>query len=335
VTGDFWLACGHHLLDRDAGGGWRLTDAFLKAYLARPELAPPAEACPAERALHARLLAEPRRAVGEAEIAALADPDARENWQVMLAFRAELLGHATLEAAYLDIVRRKRKLPHLFLNQIVQVILRNMLEGCDDAVVLRAAELFFRPQKLTLHAGALLAADEETISGLGAQPLSPLVSMLGLPAAAEIEVLNEDNAASYWQRSDRFDLALDLSAGRRGLEALGEVIRRWIFHLLGVAVEVETLLALQDVAFNWYVGLDAAATRLCDALWQGSDLDAAERANVVALYRLRFADPSLMLETVKGEPVYLMAAMSADKALLIKPQNLIAGLPIRQREGLS
>ena len=41
---DFWLSCGHHLLDRDEGGGLVVTDEFLKAYLARPELAPPADA---------------------------------------------------------------------------------------------------------------------------------------------------------------------------------------------------------------------------------------------------------------------------------------------------
>ena len=107
--------------------------------------------------------------------------------------------------------------PHIFLNQIVHVILRNVLDGCEDAFVLRAAELFFRPQKLTLHDGSLVAADEETVSGLGNKPLSPLVSMLGLPAAAEIDVLNEDNAASYWERSDLFDMALDLTAGRAAL----------------------------------------------------------------------------------------------------------------------
>ncbi len=33
---DFWLSCGHHLLDRDAGGGLVATDEFLKVYLARP-----------------------------------------------------------------------------------------------------------------------------------------------------------------------------------------------------------------------------------------------------------------------------------------------------------
>jgi hypothetical protein len=48
---DFWLASGHHLLDRDAAGRLVVTDEFLKAYLARPELVPPPEACPAERKL--------------------------------------------------------------------------------------------------------------------------------------------------------------------------------------------------------------------------------------------------------------------------------------------
>ena len=161
------------------------------------------------------------RTLRRREIAAIADADARENWQVMIAFRDHLARHRTLEAAYLDIVRRNLKFPHIFLNQIVHVILRNVLDGCDDAFVLRAAELFFRPQKLTLHDGSLVAADEETLSGLGNKPVSPLVSMLGLPPAAEIDVLNDDNAADYWERSDLFDMALDLTAGRRGLTALG------------------------------------------------------------------------------------------------------------------
>ena len=81
---DFWLSCGHHLLDRDQGGGLVVTDEFLKAYLARPELAPPPEACVVERTLHAALLADPRRPVAAGEIAAIADADARENWGLMM-----------------------------------------------------------------------------------------------------------------------------------------------------------------------------------------------------------------------------------------------------------
>ena len=221
---DFWLSCGHHLLDRDAGGGLVVTDEFLKVYLARPELAPPPEACAVERTLHAALLAEPRRPVAADEIAAIADADARENWQVMIAFRDHLIGHRTIEAAYLDIVRRGIKVPHLFINQLVHVILRNALDGCDDPYVLRAAELLFRPQRMTLHEGSLIAADEETIAGTSDTPVSPLVSMLGIPAEAEIDVLNDDNAEHYFEHSDRFDVALDLTGGRRGLARSAQVI---------------------------------------------------------------------------------------------------------------
>src|SRR6266545_4791094 len=88
---DFWLSCGHHLLDRDDGGGLVVTDEFLKAYLARPELAPPPEACAVERGLRTALLADPRRAIGADHIAAIGDVDARENWRLMIAFRDHLL----------------------------------------------------------------------------------------------------------------------------------------------------------------------------------------------------------------------------------------------------
>ena len=119
----------------------------------------------------------------------------------------------------------------------MHAILRNVLDGCEDAYVLRAAELFFRPQRMTLHEGSLIAADEETIAGTNASVASPLVSMLGIPAEAEIDIINDDNARAYFERSDRFDMALDLTAGRRGLAALGEAIARWIEHLLGVEVD--------------------------------------------------------------------------------------------------
>jgi hypothetical protein len=80
---DFWLSCGHHLIDRDPGGGLLVTNEFLKIYLARPELIPPRDACAAERALHATLLADPRRPIAHEKIDGLRDADARENWELM------------------------------------------------------------------------------------------------------------------------------------------------------------------------------------------------------------------------------------------------------------
>jgi Family of unknown function (DUF6352) len=333
---DFWIASGHHLLDRDGGGGLLVTDDFLKVYLARPELIPPPDACAVERTLHAALLADPRMPVAASDIAAIADADARENWQMLIAFRDQLLRHKTLEAAYVELVRHGvGKTPPLFVNQLVHVILRNALDGVSDVRVLRAAELFFRPQRVTLHEGSLIAADEEIIGGVNPASVSPLVSMLGIPAEAAIDVINDGNTESYWQRSDQFDMALDLTAGRAGLAALAEAMRRWIQHLHGVEVAIEPLSELRDVNLAWYVGLDADATRIGDLLWNGEDIDEATLSRVIGLFRLTFSDPSLALDKVKGEPVYLILAMTSDSLIRMKPQNLVTGLPIRHLEAVS
>ncbi len=327
---DFWLSCGHHLTDRDAEGGLLITDEFLKAYLARPELRPPPEACAVERRLHAAVLADPRRPIGTDEIAAIADTDARENWQLMVAFRDHLLRHRTLEAAYLDLMRGKVDYtPPLFLNQLVHVILRSALDGCGDPFVIRAAELFFRPQRMAPHEEALIAADEETVAGTGAAPLSPLVSMLGIPPQAQIDILTEDNAHSYWSRSDLFDMALDLTVGRRGLAALGEVIERWVQHMLSVDAAIKPLREMRDVPLTWYVGLDAEGTRIGDALWHGEDLDEKTQRRVVALFRLNFGNSDLAAAPIEGEAVYLILARTTDNVLRMKPQNLLTGLPVR------
>ena len=325
---DFWVSCGHHLLDRGADGSLVVTDEFLKAYLARPEMVPPQDACAAERALHQALLAHPRRPVEPWQIAAIADADARENWDLMIGWRDHLVAHATLEAAYLSIVRHERKFPRIFLDQLVHVILRNILDDCEDVFVLRAAELLFRSQRLTSHNGSLIAADEEAVPGSNAKPLSPLVAMLGLSAAADVEVLNEDNAGLYWERSDSFDMALDLTAGRRGLAALGLVVTRWVRHLLAIEVTIDALTELRDVKLTWYVGLDSNATRIGDALWKGDELDQTARGLIVGLYRLTFAGDVEIVEKARGAPTYLIAAMSIDKTLRLKPQNLITGLPV-------
>ena len=330
---DFWHSCGHHFLDRDESGGYVVTDDILKVYLSRPELIPPPDACSAERNLHAALIANPRRPVAASDIMEIADKDARENWEILIGFRDHLLRHKTLEAAYIDLMRRGvGRTPPLFINQLVHVILRNALDDVADPHILRAAELFFRTQRVTPHDGSLIAADEETIAG-GEALASPLVSMLGLPPDAAIEVLNDNNAGSYWERSDRFDMALDLSSGRTGLAALAKAMELWVRHLLSVAVTIEPLTELRDAPLSWYVGLDADATQIGNALWQGDELEEKAMRRVVGLFRLSFRDPRLMLEKVR--PIYLVLAMSNERLIRMKPQNLVTGLPVKHPEAVS
>jgi hypothetical protein len=127
-------------------------------------------------------------------------------------------------------------------------------------------------------------------------------------------------------------MAPHLTGGRRGLSALGDVIARWVKHLLAVDVAVEPLTELRNARLTWYVGLDAEGTRIGDQLWRGEPIDDAIRAQVVGLFRLAFRDQSVLTEDLAGEPVYLILAATADKTLRMKPQNLITGLPVRRRE---
>src|SRR3954454_65833 len=75
--------------------------AFFGALLARPELALVAESCPAERRLHDRLTRQPTSPASAAELAAMADDDARENYATFLSFRDAVLDAGSVEAWYL------------------------------------------------------------------------------------------------------------------------------------------------------------------------------------------------------------------------------------------
>jgi hypothetical protein len=130
-------------------------------------------------------------------------------------------------------------------------------------------------------------------------------------------------------------MALDLTASREGLNALAQAMQRWIAHLLGINVSIEAVPELQDVNLTWYVGLDADATKIGDKLWHGEEIDDTALARVIGLFRLTFADPALMVEKVRGDPVYLILAMTNDKTIRMKPQNLLTGLPVQHLEAVS
>jgi hypothetical protein len=327
---EFWVSSGHHLTRRTEGGGLAVTDELLLAYLARPELVPPEDACDAERALHASLLAAPRRPVSRDAIAAVADADAHENWSMMLAFRDRLVAAPSVEAAYLDLVRHgPGATPPIFLNQLVHLILRNALDSCGDPYVLRAAELFFRPQKASFHDGAVLLADAEVIEDHERnRGQSPLVAMLGQEPAAELDVLDGANGWTYWSRSDAFTMALNLGSNPRSREGLARALEAWVRHLLGIEVAVEPIGRLEDPDWRWFVGLDAEATRIGNDLWNGQELEDEARSRILALFRLTFPDPSFVDPKMAGFPVYLILAMTQDKMLRMKPQNLLVGLPL-------
>ena len=331
---EFWRSSGYRLVAVDAAGGLKAGDDFLRAFLLRPEVVPAAEACAAERALHEALLADPRRAVPEERLASLADADAQHNYRVVLAFRDRLLAAPTLEAAYLDLVRAPAaNIPPLFVDQLAHLILRHLLRDCDDPLRLRAAELLFREQKVTLQDGRVMLADEETVDMQAAE--AGLGSLSGLlapgetaPRSVELDVLDEASAGIYWERSDRFDTVLDLGFARPGLDALCRVLEAWVMHFTGAEVAIQPVQQIRDERWVWHIGLDREASALLNDLYESRTIDDARRAQLLALFRLEFRDPGVMLPRVRGRPVYLGLAMSPAGRLKLKPQNLLVNLPL-------
>ena len=117
--------------------------------------------------LHASLLAAPKRTVTPLELLGLADADARDNYGYFLRFRDALLAAGTLEAWYLAVFRAGAiDLPPLFIDRVAEAIVRNVVDGADDAQLLRAAELLYRPQRIAVQDGRVLAADSETADRL-------------------------------------------------------------------------------------------------------------------------------------------------------------------------
>lgn len=344
---DFWRDSGYHLLARRDDGQLTLTGDFLRAYLGRPELRPSEESCGGERDLHAALMQDPREAVAPARLEAIVDPDARENYRIFLNFRDRLAAEETIEGCYLKLFMPQRSaadgadhrnvpIPPSFVDHLAHVILRSILEGCEDGLRARSAELLFREQTVLVEEGAIMVADAETvefnatIDGAGAS--AGLVTVArNSRRSVDLDVLEQSNAALYWDRSERYDTVLNLSFAAPGLDALCRVLEAWIGHFLSLEARIHPVQKISDEKWIWHIGLDAEGTKILNDLYNGIELDEARLVRLLGLFRLELPDPSVVLPEVAGRPVYLAMAMTSNRILCLKPQNLLVNLPLAKR----
>ena len=335
---DFWPSCGYRLLAVDDDRRLRVRDDFLRGYLLRPELAPVRESGRAEIALHETLLSDPRARVSENEVAAIEDPDTRDNLRIWLRFRDRLLRAPTLEAAYVGLFEGEGvDVPPLFVHQLTQILLRHILGTDADPIEARVAEMLFRAQKISVLNDAVMAADEQSVELLATTgslgSLGELLAQNRTPArTVDLDVLSEDNADTYWTRDERFDLAVSLNRGQPALAALCRVLQRWVAHFLAVDVTIAPEREIVDARWVWHVGLDAEASALLNDLYNGVDVADERRERLLCLFALRFADPAAMRPAIAGRPVYLAMAMDRQNRLRLKPQNLLLNLPLTQAQ---
>jgi hypothetical protein len=330
---DFWASSGFRLLGR-AEAGLRATRPWLARFIDGPELTPPPEAGPRERALHALMAADPRAAVAAGTLDGVEDPDARDNWTEFLRFRDRVVAFPTLEACYLDLYRRPAvDIAPLFVDALVQAIVRGMLDGTEDAWVCRAAEMFYRRQRVAVEGGKVLAADDATIrvfaetGGFGG--MGRLLRQQNTPIPqVKMDVMSHENAALYFLRDELYGFVLDLSPGGEGSLALARVLERWVGHLLGVRVAIEPRARIDDHHWRWHVGLDVDASEILNALYRGEPVEPGELERLVVLFTLKFLDAGEATPEMQGRPVHLGLGCRPDRTLKVKPQNLLVNLPL-------
>jgi len=325
VKSDFWLTSGWHLLDKDQSGCLIPTEDFMKAYFYRPEVVPIEDSCDAELALHKKLLETPFANVEKQELNNIKDKDVVFNYQVILRFREFLSKYPTLEAAYLAIARgHVINFPPLFVDQMVQIILRNILNENSFAMQIRVSELFFRSQVVTIAEDEIMVADEATVILHAEQKNIDKNDPNQLEV--DIDILRESTADHYWERSDKFDTSIDIAYTKPGLDALARVIEKWVFHFLSIEVSVKPLQKIEDEKWSWHIGLDSDSTSIFNDLYEGKELDDARLKQILCLFQLEAKDG--FNEEMKNKPVYVGLAMDKKSVIRFKPQNLLTNLPL-------
>jgi len=329
-----WKSAGLHLTHKLDNGWLAVTPDFLRAYYTRPEIHPIEESCDNEHRLFERLMETPDATVTDADLSALADADTADNYRMLLAYRDHLLRHGSIEAGYLALFRPEApRVPPVFIEQLVHLILGGLLAEETDPFVLRAAELFFRDQMATTGDGQLTLADAEVVEmysesgGLGG--LGSLLAEAGTPMReVSLDVLSEENCETYWGRADQFNFALDFRFTQPGQDALARVIERWVAHFLHLAVRVQAMQSITDQHWSWHVGLDAEATQILNGLYEGETVDEDRIGRIAALFRMEFKDDDRILPTMRGKPAYLGVAVNPTGLIRLKPQNLLTNLPL-------
>ncbi|MDO8300921.1 DUF6352 family protein [Lacisediminimonas sp.] len=331
---NFWPACPYENADRKSNGSVRISDEFLRALWRRAEVAPEETSCRNERALHEKLLARPRQLLNERQLATIADGDTRANYALLQSFIARLLAASSADDAYRAIFSGGNVgVAPLFIDLISELMLRDLLRDCSNAFEVRAAELLFRNQKVSIQNGAVMLADMQAIerhaSGKSFGAIGQLLVDARIkPRNVDLDVLGQANAHQYWERSGDHDMVLPFQSGGAGLEAFCRVLEKWILRLLGLRTEIHPLPAIEEQRWAWHIGLDAEASTIMNELYRGQALNDERRSRLLALFEMRICDPVELRPEVAGRRIYLACAMTEEHVLRIKPQNFLLNMPI-------
>ncbi len=307
---NFWPHCAYKTLAVGADNQLQVTDEFLRTYLLRQELNLVPESCNAERALHQRLSENPRTAISDKEITAMADPDIQVNYQVWLRYRTKLLAASSLENFYMSLFKGEGvDVPPLFISQLAQIFIRHILGEACHPLDARMGEIFFRAQKITvLEDGVVMGADDEVVTrnaqtGETGNIMDLLKGKSMSMRSIDLDVLHEENSDLYLDKNEDHDFAVQLNFGQPPINHFCRVLEKWIEHFLGAQVRITPMQQITDPKWSWHVGLDAAATDILNKLYNKEVVEADELEKIICLFRLDFVDEAAVTQSQLGKPV--------------------------------
>ncbi len=335
------------------------TDLFWQSLLLRPELALVPESCRDEIRLHDDLVRNPLRSVKPEALAAIRDVDARANYAMLLQVRDGVIAAGSLQTWYAQLfASSKIVIAPLFIDIAVQHILRDVLASESDAFIHRAAELLYRPQRITLFEGRIISGDQETLDterdtggmgDLGRLLLQNKIQIAGGDSHS-LRVLTPEHALTFQEHAAQAGYAhnwlLDLTHEQAaqvgpanhsfeirlarkdsGLAALARVLELWVAHFKAAPVRITPLAKIEDPQWRWHTGLDSESSTILNTLYAQQSVPEAQLKRLITLFRLDFLAPQDSLPEMQGKPTYLGLAMNEQGILKLKPQNLLLNLP--------
>jgi hypothetical protein len=288
-------------------------DIFLRDLLASSQLALVAESCASEANIHMALQAAPLKKISDAELATIADADARDNYSFFLRLQTELLAAGSLEAYYLQLIRSAAvTVPQEVMDALVENITLRMMDTTTNptvdkniAVQYAAAEWLYKRQAVHLEDGRVIHD----------VPRDSVTEPLDLSHGMANELSH--------------GLIFRLTNANSGLKALSQVLEKWTAHMLNTHVTIKHVAKVDDPAWRWHIGLEATSTGLLNDLYTGEDVSQERLKSLVSLFKLEFKNANDMRADLAGKPVYLGLAMDAKGQVKIKPQNLLLNLPMK------
>ena len=189
---------------------------------------------------------------------------------------------------------------------------------------MRASEIFFRTQVVTIAEDEIMVADEATVE-LQAEKKSTKAND-PKKLEVDIDILRESSADNYWGRSDKFDTSIDLAYTKPGLDALARVIEKWVHHFLSIEVSIKPMQKIEDEKWSWHLGLDSDSNNILNDLYNGSDVTDERLKQILCLFQLDAEDG--FVQEMYGKPVYVGLAMNDSSKIKFKPQNILTNLPL-------